>query len=89
MAVKIRLARYGAKKRAYYRIVAADGRKPRDGRFLEQLGTYDPRAEPEAIRMDVERVNYWLGVGAQPSDTVKQLMLRHHNTNQDQPTVGG
>ena len=83
MAVKIRLARYGAKKRAYYRIVAADGRKPRDGRFLEQLGTYDPRAEPEAVTLDAERVNYWLGVGAQPSDTVNDLLTRHLNASQE------
>ena len=83
MAVKIRLARYGAKKRAYYRIVAADGRKPRDGRFLEQLGTYDPRAQPEAVTLNAERVNYWLGVGAQPSDTVNDLLTRHLNASQE------
>ena len=83
MAVKLRLARYGSKKRAYYRIVAADGRKSRDGRFLEQIGTYDPGTEPEAVTLNEERINYWLGVGAQPSHTVKNLLSRHLNATEN------
>jgi small subunit ribosomal protein S16 len=79
MAVKIRLARYGAKKRAYYRIVATDVRSPRDGRFLEQLGTYDPKPDPELVTLKSDRVDYWLSVGAKPSATVKNLLTRHHN----------
>ena len=72
--VKLRLARYGAKKYAYYRIVAADEHARRDGRFLEQLGTYNPNREPAEILLKHERVNYWLGVGAQPTRTVKNLL---------------
>lgn len=74
MAVKIRLARTGAKKRPFYRIVAADARSPRDGRFLEKLGTYDPTKNPSAVHVNQARVDYWLGVGAQPTDTVKRLL---------------
>jgi small subunit ribosomal protein S16 len=77
MAVKIRLARAGTKKSPFYRIVAADGRCPRDGRFLEKLGTYDPRRQPEVVQIRKDRVTYWLGVGAQPSETVSQLLERH------------
>lgn len=77
MAVKLRLARYGAKKYAYYRIVAADGRARRDGRFLEQLGTYNPNHSPASVTLKAERVQYWLGVGAQPTDTVKNLLSKH------------
>ncbi|MGB5984646.1 MAG: 30S ribosomal protein S16 [Desulfobacterales bacterium] len=74
MAVKIRLARHGAKKRPFYRIVAADGESPRDGRFIEKLGTYNPLAEPVELVFDAERVRYWIGQGAQPSDTVRTLL---------------
>ena len=74
MAVKIRLSRYGAKKAPFYRIVASDSRSPRDGRFLELLGVYDPRREPPEIRMNEERVDHWISVGAKPSDTVRQLI---------------
>jgi small subunit ribosomal protein S16 len=74
MAVKIRLARTGAKKRPFYRIVAADARSPRDGRFLEKLGIYDPTTEPATVRLQTDRVSYWLGVGAQPTTTVKRLL---------------
>ena len=76
MAVRIRLARAGAKKRPYYRIVAADARAPRDGRFLERLGTYDPTRNPPAVRVDEQRIDYWLGVGALPSETVRRLLKR-------------
>ena len=74
MAVRIRLARHGRKKRPFYRVVAADSRMPRDGRYIERLGHYDPMAEPAEIKLDLERVDYWLGVGASPSDTVAGLI---------------
>ncbi len=77
MAVKIRLARGGAKKRPFYRIIAADARAPRDGRFLEKLGSYDPMTEEGTLRIDLGRVQYWLGVGAEPSDAVRRLLRKH------------
>ena len=73
MAVKIRLARHGAKKYAYYRIVVADSRARRDGKFIEEVGRYNPNVTPSMVKFDTERVNYWLGVGAQPTDTVARL----------------
>ncbi len=76
MAVKIRLQRFGSKKKPYYRIVAADSRFPRDGRFLEQVGTYNPMVQPEAIALVQDRFDYWVSVGAQPSDTVASLVRR-------------
>ncbi|MCA9543069.1 MAG: 30S ribosomal protein S16 [Myxococcales bacterium] len=76
MAVSIRLQRFGAKKRPYYRIVAADSRNKRDGRFLEQVGTYDPMQKPAGLKFDAERLEHWLTVGAQPSDTVRSLIRR-------------
>jgi len=76
MAVSIRLQRFGAKKRPFYRMVAADSRAKRDGRFLEQLGTYDPMTNPPALRFNLERLDYWLSVGAQPSDTAASLIRR-------------
>jgi small subunit ribosomal protein S16 len=81
MAVKIRLQRFGAKKRPYYRIVAADGRFPRDGRYLEQVGTYDPMKDPVELRIKTERLEHWLSVGAQPSDTVSSLIRRFKRQN--------
>lgn len=74
MAVKIRLARMGSKKRPYYRIVAADARSPRDGRFLERVGTYDPHAE--SVILNEARVSYWEGVGAHPTTTVARLLRK-------------
>jgi small subunit ribosomal protein S16 len=74
--VVIRLARGGAKKRPFYRVIAADQRMPRDGRFIEQLGTFDPRVEKGAINLKIDRVDHWLKVGAQPSDTVKTLIKK-------------
>ena len=74
MAVKIRLARHGAKKRPFYRIVAADSQCPRDGRFLEVLGTYNPLTEPATIDVKNDRVKDWLGKGAIASDTVRSLL---------------
>ena len=77
MALKIRLSRAGAKKRPFYRVVVADSRKPRDGRFLERLGTFDPmlpKDHPERVRLNVERVRHWLDVGALPSDRVARFL---------------
>ena len=74
MAVKIRLARHGAKKRPYYRIVVADSRARRDGRFIEEVGRYNPCVEPSFVSFDQDRLEYWLGVGAQPTDTVARLI---------------
>ncbi|MGH9077719.1 MAG: 30S ribosomal protein S16 [Acidimicrobiales bacterium] len=74
MAVKLRLMRMGKKKQPQYRLVAADSRSPRDGRFIEILGTYEPRIEPTRVRFDNEAVFKWLGRGAQPTDTVARLL---------------
>ncbi len=74
MAVKLRLIRMGAKRAPFYRIVAADSRSPRDGRFIELLGTYDPTKNPAAVSIKEEEVLKWLNNGAQPSDTVKNLL---------------
>jgi small subunit ribosomal protein S16 len=74
MAVKIRLARHGAKKRPFYRIVVADSEKPRDGRFLEIVGTYDPLPDPVKVTLKEERVQYWMDQGAKPTDTVRSLL---------------
>jgi len=77
MAMKIRLARGGSKKRPFYRIVAADSRMPRDGRFIEKLGTYNPllpKDSEDRVQMDVERVQYWLGQGAQTTDRVARML---------------
>ena len=76
MAVKVRLARAGAKKRPIYRVIVADGRKPRDGRFIEAIGQYDPRQDPAIFTIDGERLQYWLGHGATPTETVKRLILK-------------
>ncbi|MGI6157482.1 MAG: 30S ribosomal protein S16 [Saccharofermentanales bacterium] len=74
MAVKIRLKRVGKKKQPYYRVVVADGRFPRDGRNIEEIGTYDPHTEPSTFQVDAEKVKYWISKGAQPTDTVKKLL---------------
>ena len=74
--VKIRLLRMGAKKAPFYRVVVADSRKARDGRFIEEIGTYDPLTEPATINIDMERANYWISNGAQPTDTVRGLLKR-------------
>lgn len=75
--VKIRLRRMGAKKAPYYRIVVADSRAPRDGRFIEEIGTYEPMAEGAAkIKVDMDRANYWVANGAQPTDTVRALLKK-------------
>lgn len=72
--VKIRLKRIGAKKKPFYRIIVADARSPRDGKFIDQVGTYDPKADPSIINVDAEKVKNWLGNGAQPTETVKKLL---------------
>ena len=74
--VKIRLRRMGAKKAPFYRIVVADSRSPRDGRFIEEIGTYDPLSETNSLRVDTERANYWIANGAQPTDTVRALLKK-------------
>ena len=74
--VKIRLRRMGAKKAPYYRIVVADSRSPRDGRFIEEIGTYDPLSESEKLKVDLERAKYWIANGAHPTDTVRGLLKK-------------
>jgi small subunit ribosomal protein S16 len=74
--VKIRLRRMGAKKRPFYRLVVSDARSPRDGRFIEQLGYYDPLTEPATVKIDEEKVVRWLAQGAQPSDAARTLLKR-------------
>ena len=74
--VKIRLRRMGAKKAPFYRVVGADSRYPRDGRFIEEIGTYDPRQNPAAVNIDVERAQAWIRTGAQPTDTVRDLLKK-------------
>jgi len=76
LAVKIRLARHGAKKKPFYRIVVTDSESPRDGRYLENVGTYDPRNTPTRLTLKTERVQHWLGKGATPTDTVKSLLRK-------------
>jgi len=74
--VKLRLKRMGAKKRPSYRIIATESSSPRNGRFIEQVGFYDPLTEPSTVTLNEERVKYWLSVGAQPSDTVRGILRR-------------
>jgi len=76
MAVKIRLKRMGAKKKPFYRIVVADSRSPRDGRFIEELGYYDPLKDPAEIKVDAEKVSKWISNGAQPTETAKALLKK-------------
>jgi small subunit ribosomal protein S16 len=74
--VRLRLTRRGTRKRPFYRIVAADSRKARDGRIIEQIGFFNPMIEPNELKLDLERVDYWIGTGAQPSDIVSNLIKR-------------
>lgn len=78
MAVKIRLRRMGAKKAPFYRVVVADSRFPRDGRFIEEIGTYDPTKEPAVVAIDAEKAKKWIATGAQPTDTVKVLLKKNN-----------
>lgn len=72
--VKIRLKRMGAKKAPFYRVVVADSRYPRNGRFIDEIGTYDPKTDPSTINIDAEKAQKWIATGAQPTDTVKELL---------------
>lgn len=74
MAVKIRLRRMGARNDPFYRVVVADSRSPRDGRFIEEIGYYDPKSDPAVIKIDGEKAKEWIAKGAQPTDTVKRLL---------------
>jgi small subunit ribosomal protein S16 len=74
MAVKIRLARHGTKGAPFYRIVVADSRSPRDGRFIDRIGTYNPRTQPSDVQVDADKAKEWLGKGAQPTDQVRKLL---------------
>jgi small subunit ribosomal protein S16 len=76
MAVKIRLKRMGAKKSPFYRVVVADSRAPRDGKFIEEIGYYNPITQPAEVKIDAEKAKKWLGTGAQPTDTVKALLKK-------------
>ena len=78
MAVKIRLRRMGAKKAPFYRVVVADSRFPRNGRFIEEIGTYDPTKEPAMVSIDAEKAKAWIANGAQPTDTVKVLLKKNN-----------
>ena len=74
--VKIRLRRLGAKRNPFYRIVVADSKSPRDGRFIEEIGTYNPMTSPSEIKVDLDRAKYWISQGAQPTDTVRALLKK-------------
>ena len=76
MAVKMRLTRMGAKKAPFYRVIVADSRSPRDGRFIEEIGYYNPLTNPAEIKIDAEKAKKWLGTGAQPTETVKALLKK-------------
>ncbi|MBQ7307621.1 MAG: 30S ribosomal protein S16 [Clostridia bacterium] len=76
MAVKIRLARHGDKKSPFYRVVVADSRSPRDGKFIEQVGTFNPMTDPEEINIDAEKVQKWIKNGAQPTDTARKILIK-------------
>ncbi len=78
MPVKIRLARHGAKKSPFYRIVVADSESPRDGRYLENVGTYNPLKDPAEVTLEEERIKYWINQGAIPTDTVKNLLKKEN-----------
>lgn len=77
MAVKIRLRRMGAKKNPFYRVVVADSRYPRDGRFIEEIGTYNPLVKPADVKIDADKAKQWIANGAQPTDTVKALLKKN------------
>lgn len=92
MAVKIRLARAGAKKAPFYRVVAADSRAPRDGRFIEILGRYNPRTKPSTVELDLDKVDAWLAKGAQPTETAAKLIAiargeKQYAPKSEQPSV--
>ncbi len=82
MSVRIRLSRHGTKKKPYYRIVVSDSRSPRDGKYIEQVGTYDPHAVEGGVKLDGEKIEKWLKQGAQPSQTVSELLKRQKSSDQ-------
>jgi small subunit ribosomal protein S16 len=84
--VKIRLKRMGAKTRPFYRVVIADARSPRDGRFIETVGTYDPRKNPSEVTLKEERIRHWLNNGAQPTDTVRSILKKNGIRPKSEPT---
>ena len=86
--VRIRLTRLGAKKKPFYRLVAADQRSPRDGKFIEQLGWYDPLKNPHQVKFNLERIDYWLSKGAQPSDTATRLIAKARTEAASAPAAG-
>jgi len=81
MSAKIRMARHGGKKRPFYRIVVSDSRAPRDGKFIEQVGTYDPKSHSSGIKIDRQKIEKWLKRGAQPSQTVSELIKKEKKLN--------
>ena len=83
MAVRIRLSRQGRKKAPFYRLVVADSRSPRDGKFIELIGTYNPMTDPASVNINEERALYWLGVGALPSETARGLLINLRTTKQN------
>ena len=89
MSVTLRMTRAGAKKVPFYRIVAADPRSPRDGRFIEQVGIFDPVRDPPEVRLDMDRVDYWLKSGAQPSETVGRLIKNARKSPAGAATAAG
>ncbi len=89
MAVSIRLRREGAKNRPYYKVVVADRRSPRDGKFVEIIGTYDPKKPGHNSTLNIERVEYWIGKGAQPSDTVRSLIKKNKKAAASEPSPQG
>lgn len=82
MAVKIRLRRMGSKKNPYYRVIVADSRAPRNGRFIEEIGFYNPISNPKVCKIDGDRAEYWIGVGAKPTDTVNYLLKKYEVLNE-------
>ena len=87
MAVVLRLSRAGAKKKPYYHVVATDSRNPRDGKFIEAVGAYDPNLNPAKVEFDADRLEYWLKSGATPSETVGELIKRHKRAAAAKPTA--
>ncbi len=81
MSVKIRLSRHGAKKRPFYRIVVSHARSPRDGKYIEQVGTYDPKSVSGGVKIDTEKVQKWLKQGAKPTQTVSELIKKRESSN--------
>jgi len=85
MSVKLRLARAGAKKNPYYHVVAADSRKPRDGKFIEAIGSYHPSSKEAPFKIDLARLDHWIKAGAQPTDTVGDLVKQYRKANPETP----